>query len=170
MALKQKTAPYAGTEIPPERSRQLIDKLLRRYGVDAVVWSEVWAKNRVLLEFVVQLDDGRAVKVRLEPPAFAAKRKSYNSTTGHYELVDAPNWAQSYRLLYYYLKTKLESVVYGLRDIEEEFLSDLVVRDKTGRETTVGEIARAQLASGELRPAIEGPREPVDAEFQGVGA
>jgi hypothetical protein len=160
MGVKRKSAPYAGTEVPPERSKQQIEKLLREYGADGVQWSEIWAQNKSTLSFIFGIDNDRKILVRLEPPAFAQKRRTWNPAQGRYEQVDSPNWAQSYRLLYAYLKAKLESIAYGLRDVEEEFLSDLVVRDRMGREATVKELYQQQLGSGELRPALGAGSEP----------
>ena len=175
--LKRRTPPYSGTEVDPGRSKMQIEKLLRQYGVDGVSWTEVWSQNRAELRFVLEDDKKRPIMVRLQPPPFAVKRKMWVAEKGRYDQVDAPNWAQSYRLLYNYLKAKLESVAYGLRDIEEEFLSDIVIHDKTGRETTVGEMVGRQIESGEVRVSLPPGNEPeppkkegrpgaVDADFQ----
>lgn len=163
MPFRRKSAPYSGTEIPPEKSKVQIEKLLRDYGCDGVQWSELWKQNRAQITFVLQNPQGRSIMVRLEPPPFSSKRRTWVPETGHYEQVDAPNWAQSYRLLYAYLKAKLEAIAYGLRDIEEEFLADTVVRDQHGQERRVAEVYQEQLASGELRPAL-GPGGPIPAE------
>ena len=56
------------------------------------------------------------------------------------------------RLMYHYLKGKLEAVAWGLKDVEEEFLNDVLVHDQQGREATVGElIGRKALSQGQLK-------------------
>lgn len=42
----------------------------------------------------------------------------------------------------------VEAAAYGLREVEEEFLSDVIVRLPSGEETTVGEAMRPALAAG----------------------
>ncbi len=152
--MKQKKAPYADTEVPADKSRMKITELLRDYGAEGVQWSEVFSQNLTEVRFVLKHPSGRYVTVKVRPPAFGVTRKTWDAEKGRYELVVLPNWAQSYRLLYHYLKSKLEAVAYGLRDIEEEFLSDIVVRSQTGEETTVGEALRPSLAAGTFRPML----------------
>jgi hypothetical protein len=159
VVIRRKTPPYSGTTVDPATSKAQIEKLLRSYGVDGVQWSEMWTANKAQLQFVLSDDKGRRILIRLEPPPFSTRRRTWVPEKGRYEQVDSPNWAQSYRLLYSYLKAKLESIAYGLRDVEEEFLSDMILRDRDGHEVRVGEIVARQLDSGELRPAL-GPGEP----------
>lgn len=174
--IKRKKAPYSDTAVEPGKTKAEIEKLLRDYGVDGVSWTEIWSQNKAQLQFVLESEGKRPIMVRLEPPSFSMKRRSWSAEKGRHIEIDAPNWAQSYRLLKAYLKAKLESVAYGLRDLEEEFLSDMVVRDSQGRETTVGEIAERMFEAGEMRPMLGPGQEPppariarneaVDAEYR----
>ncbi len=163
--IRRKRAPYSDTEVPPERTKSEIERLLRDYGAEAVQWTEHYEHMRLEMRFVIRSDaeGARPVMVKLVPPAFLAKRKTWNAMKGYYETVDSPNWAQSLRLLKSYLKAKLESIAYGLRDVEEEFLSDVVVRDRAGNETTVLEAVHVALSSGELKPAL--PPGTKDADY-----
>lgn len=161
-----KKAPYRDTEVPPERTKWEIDRMLREFGADGVQWSEIWRENKAQVQFILEVAQGRRILVRLEPPPFLGKHRSYNPAKGYSEDVTAPNWAQSYRLLKAYLKAKLESIAFGLRDVEEEFLADLVMKDSTGQERTVREIYQEQLAQGTLRPALPAGRPIVDAEVR----
>lgn len=164
MTLKRRAAPYSGTQVPPEKSKVEIETLLRRFGADGVSWSENWKQNRAQVQFIIQEAGKRPILVRLEPPPFLESRKTWVAEHGRYEQVQAPNWAQSYRLLKAYLKAKLESIVYGLRDVEEEFLSDVVVRDEAGRDRRVGEIYAQQLEEGKITHALPpGTEEPAKA-------
>lgn len=167
--IRAKKAPYRGTEVPPERTKGEVERLLRDFGADGVSWTEIWSQNRAQLQFILEVEANKRVLVRLEPPAFLGQHRSYNAATGRSEVIKAANWAQSYRLLKAYLKAKLESIAYGLRDVEEEFLADLVVTDRQGRERTVREIYNEQIGSGELRRAL-GPGLPPVRETQTVDA
>ena len=176
MTLKRRAAPYSSTQVAPERSKVEIETLLRKFGADGVSWSENWKQNRAQVQFIIQAEGQRPILVRLEPPPFLEKRRSWVPEHGRYEQVDAPNWAQSYRLLKAYLKAKLESIVYGLRDVQEEFLSDVVVRDEAGRDRRVGEIYAQQLEEGKITHAlppgqedqVRGTRTIVDVEGRAV--
>jgi len=167
MTLKRRNPPYAGTEVDPHKSKVQIENLLRKYGVEGVQWSEIWSQNVVEMKFPLEDEKHRPVLVRLRPPPFSVKRKTWNAEKGHYEMVDAPNWAQSYRLLYNYLKTKLEAVAFGLRDVEEEFLADILVRGPDGREATVKELVDQQIDAGQIRPMLPGGAEPTVARKHG---
>lgn len=147
--IQAKRAPYAGTKVPAEQSRAEIDALLRRYGIVDRQWTELYSRNVVKLEFAVELPEHRFLRIRVTPPPFTAKRKTWDAKRG-YTTVEAPNWAQSMRCLLHWLKAKLEAVEYGLKSIEDEFLSDTVIHTADGRETTVAEALRPMLESGKL--------------------
>jgi hypothetical protein len=146
MPLLRKTPPYGNTKADPDRTVMQIGKLLQSYGVTNFQWTNLEGGKQ--LKFLLEPGEGkRPIGIRVTPPAFVAKRKTWNPEKGRHEVIEAPNWAQSLRLLYYWLKVKLESVAYGLREAEEEWLADtLIVVD--GREQTVGELLRPALADG----------------------
>ena len=171
--IAKKRAPYADTKVPVEQSRAEIDRLLRAYGVQDFQWTELWSRGLVRLEFALEKDEGKFIRIRVTPPPFTAKRKTWDEKRG-YVTVDSPNWPQSMRCLLHWLKAKLEAVAFGLKSIEDEFLSDLVVRTPDGQEKTVSELVRPALASGVLDvPSLTGgrpkeERQAPDAEFREV--
>ena len=69
---------------------------------------------------------------------------------GRYERVYSPNWAQSFRLLYWWLKAKLEAVAYGLTSVEQEFLSQVMVKLPSGEMTTMGAALTEPIFTGSL--------------------
>ena len=158
-----KKPPYQGTESDPDKTRMQIDKLLRDFGVSGVQWTTDYDHNRVGLAFMVETEI-RGVKkqigIKIEPPVFVAQRKTWNPRMGKYERVYAPNWAQSFRLLFWWLKAKLEAVAYGLTSVEQEFLSQVVVKLPSGQQTTVGAALVEPILVGNL--ALE--NKIVDAE------
>ena len=130
--------PYAGTDVPIDRSKAQISQLLREYGAGGVQWTDNFQTGQVQLRFVVQREDGKATAFQITPAAFKEKHTGWDSTKGRNVTVEAPNWPRAMRLLHAWLKSKLESIAFGLTEVEEEFLAQTVVRDIHGAETTVG--------------------------------
>jgi len=143
--LTPKKAPYADTEVGIEQSMMEINKLLKAYGINNYVWTTLWGENIVSLKFALEVKPGKYVPIRMTPPMFLAKRKNWNAKHNKYDIVDLPNWAQSLRLLFWLLKTKLEAIAYGFREVQEEFMGDILVRLPDGREGTMSEAMKQQL-------------------------
>ncbi|MBF6555536.1 MAG: hypothetical protein IVW52_05090 [Acidimicrobiales bacterium] len=159
--------PYIGTSVGVDQSKNQITKLLRDYGAEGVVWGDNFQTGEVNLRFAVQREDGRTTIFSITPAAFKEKHTSYDPVKGRSVTIEAPNWPRAMRLLHAWLKTKLESIAYGLTEVEEEFLAQMVVRDASGRETTAGELILPAIEQGGGRLALEPPRKRenvVDAE------
>jgi len=58
------------------------------------------------------------------------------------------NYEQSMRLFYWYIKSKLEAVAYGVKTFEKEFLDDLIYRLPDGRDVKVGDMILKQVGEG----------------------
>lgn len=155
--------PYGGTPLTVDQSKGQISKLLREYGVEGVQWTDNFETGQVHLRFVVRDEGGAATAFDIKPAPFLEDHKTYDSKVGHMVTVTAPSWPRAMRALYVYLKAKLEAVAYGLTEVREEFLSQMVVRDAHGAETTAGELVLAELGRGGGRLAIEPPRSKVGA-------
>ncbi len=165
MTLKLTKPPYGDTKISAEKSQQEITELLKKYGVSQVAWAVDYDSMKVQLQFVIEYEKPEdssihKIAILVRPPMFAAKRRTFNTKTGHYETLTLPNWAQSMRLLYYWIKAKLEAVSYGLNSVEKEFLSDIVTRLPDGSQKTVWELIEEQAK--EERFMLEAP-----ASFRG---
>lgn len=65
--------------------------------------------------------------------------------------VNTENPNQEYRLLFYWIKSKIEAVTWGLSTIEQEFLSNITTALPNGRVTSVGEIIAGLLAEDKLK-------------------
>ena len=138
-----KKPPYSATTADPERTEMQINKLLRDYGISKYQWAKDFERNQVYLNLIVEAEINgvkKEIGIKIEPPTFAAKRRTWNPRTGRNEVVFAPNWAQSYRLLYHWLKAKIEAIAYGLTTVEKEFLSQVVVQLPSGQSRTVSEL------------------------------
>lgn len=98
-----------------------------------------------VLEFVIDIEVKgvkRTLGFRMTAPMLSMKKKGI---TSH-------NINASYRLLWWYLKAKIEAVSYGLETLEKEFLSQIMTSLPDGRTVTVGETASDFIAS----PSAEG--------------
>ena len=138
--IKPRKPPYSDTKADPTTSEVQISKLLEEYGVSGTQWTKDFSKKTVSLRFVVEAEiKGKRMNIAIEliPPLFEARRRTYDQISGRYEKIYAPNWAQSFRLLYWYLKTKLEAIAYGLTTVEKEFLSDIVHKLPDGSTQTL---------------------------------
>ena len=151
--------PYFGTAVSVDRSKEQIGKLLRDYGAEGILWADDFRTGSVTLQFVVTRADGRATAYRITPAAFKEKHSSYDPMKGKHVTVEAPNWPRSMRLLQAWMKTKLESIAYGLTEVEEEFLAHMVVRDAHGQESTAGELVLEAIERGQGQLALEGRKD-----------
>ncbi len=146
--------PFQNTKIDPEKSRQEIDAMLRDFGAESVQWTTEWKLGKVNLKFLLPVEkEGvkKTIGVDIDPPLFAMQHKTYNPQSGQHEKIIAPNYAASMRMLFWWLKAKLEGIIYGMGSAEHEFLSHVMVTLPSGVSTTVGEaIIGDALTSGRL--------------------
>lgn len=136
--------PYEHTTIAPEKTKAEIEKLLKDHGIQDIQWTTY--KGDTVLRFLWHLNIKgveKEIMFEFKPPIIETKRMintKYGRTKATVQLE-----ATAYRLLYWYLKNKLEAVKYGLQSIEKEFLSQAVVALPNGKETTVGESIESVL-------------------------
>jgi hypothetical protein len=128
--------PYLDTIVPYERTKAEIEILLKSYGVKGIRWTSLEGQDDVL-EFIIEAEVQGVKKqlgITVRPPHIYIKKKLRG------QLVNTENINQEYRLLFHWIKSKIEAVVWGLSTIEKEFLSEIRFKLPDGRETTVGEV------------------------------
>ena len=153
--LKLTKPPYADTEVDAEKTQQDITQLLRKYGVSQINWQIDYDMEQVQLDFVIEYmkqedQTTHRIAVRVKPPMFAAKRRTWDPKLGRYKKEEMANWAQSMRLLFYWIKAKLEAVSFGLNSVEKEFLSDIITTLPDGSKMTVWDMISRQMANNGL--------------------
>ena len=152
-----KRIPYSDTSIAPEMTQGKIQRMLYDYGAKAVQWTEVG--DQVELKFIITDDKGRPFTVRVRPPMLVSRKR----TQGKYgSLANFVNKAASFRLLWWWLKSKLEAVSYGLVTFEQEFLANIAGHLPGGEEVTVGDLLIPKLAGMDLTDlarALPAPKE-----------
>lgn len=98
---------YAQTRVQPGQSRDSIEKLLTRIGVDLFRWTTMAGTEGI--EF-------RWPRPESSPVAFRFLIH-FDSPTKR---------AQMLRVLYWYLKSKVEAIEFGLVDMEQEFFPQML--------------------------------------------
>jgi tRNA nucleotidyltransferase (CCA-adding enzyme) len=159
--LKLTKPPYADTKVDAEKTQQEISQLLRKYGVSQVNWQVNYDLEQVQLDFVIEYQKQEdqsvhRVAVRVKPPMFAATRRTWDSKLGRYKKEEMANWAQSMRLLLYWIKAKLEAVSFGLNSVEKEFLSDIVSTLPDGSRMTIWDMISQQMENNSLMLEYKG--------------
>lgn len=132
--------PYEHTTIPPERTKADIETLLRSHGIEDIQWTSYHGETT--LKFVWKLTIKGVTKeigFQFTPPTIETKKRVWSQQDQRTIKATVQLQATAYRLLWHYLKNKLEAVRWGLISMEKEFLSQAIVSLPTGEVTTVGE-------------------------------
>lgn len=146
--LKLDKIPYEGSQVDPEKSKSQMQKLLQKYGADPVQWTQ--SGDNIVLRFGIRVEVKGVIKdlaIELAPPRFEKKVKQWNKSKSAYDHAFVPDTKRGLRLLYFYLKSKLEAIGFGLVDAEKEFLSQIVVQLPEGPRT-VGQLLEPIMAKG----------------------
>jgi hypothetical protein len=164
-----------GTEVPADRSRAEIEKILTRYGAESFMYG--WDREFAVLGFRFGV---KMVRFRLPMPdkddpkfRMTPSRKWARTDDQAYKAWEAET-RQRWRALKLVIQAKLEAVESGITSFEEEFLAHIVLPDNT----TVGDWATPQIEDAyktgkmpRLLPALPKPKrakkhddEPVEGE------
>lgn len=144
----------ARTDVPIERSRAEIERMLIRYGAKA--FQVGWEGDMSAISFkiadryirILMLMPDRVESTRSE----TGRKRTPTATERAYEQASRQRW----RALNLIIKAKLEAVAAGITTIEKEFISDIVMPDNR----TVGQWLSPQIesayASGKMPPLLPG--------------
>lgn len=160
-------APYADTSVPYGQTKSDIDEMLKEWGAKALRWTETPDSMKgvalPLLEFVFETEVEGVKKtygVRIKPPLTAKYVRAYGR---HGPRIATANKNGSMRLLYWYIKARIEAARFGIEDEFEAFMSHIIHALPNGETSTVGEtfekhpeIFAGMLPSFDIRmPALE---------------
>jgi hypothetical protein len=135
---KKVKIPYSGTTIPPERTKADIEKMLNDHNVSGIQWTTYQGKTSLKFIWKVMVKGvEKEILFSFTPPVIPSLKRSWTGT--RYEKINVNLEATSYRLLWHYLKNKLEAVRWGLESMEKEFLSHAVTSLPDGTQRTVGD-------------------------------
>ena len=139
-----KDIPYRNTTIPYGITKNHIDEMLKEAGAIALRWTDtpdsMKGTELPILEFIMTTEWEGVEKqfgIKIQTPLLYDKKRLGNRST-----VSTPNRNASMRLLYWYLKSRLEGIKFGLDDVVNAFMSRIVNQLPDGRTITLGEQIR----------------------------
>lgn len=138
-----KDIPYRTTTIPYGQTKTDIDEMLKEAGAIALRWTEtpdsMKGVSLPVLEFMLSVElEGmeKQFRVGIQPPLLYDKKRDRSG------VIETPNRNASMRLLYWYLKSRLEAVKFGLEDVFDAFMPRVINSLPDGRTITLGETMR----------------------------
>ena len=132
--------------------------MLKEFGAIDTAWAD--KNGQVILAFTMEAEikgQKGICSVQIMPPLFAKERRSWDPNQGKYAKSYEPNMSQSMRLLYHYLKAKLNAVAYGIRPFEEEFLAEINIQTAEGPKRFADYVKDKNLGL-----LLEGPKEQAE--------
>jgi len=131
--ISPKRPPYQNSTVDADKTRGQITRMLKEFGALDVGWVEKNMEVKLAFTMEAEIQNQKAIlTVQIMPPLFAKERRNWDKNVGKYVKSYEPNMSQSMRLLYHYLKAKLNAVAYGIRPFEEEFLAEINIRTNEG--------------------------------------
>jgi hypothetical protein len=134
----------ANTEVPVDRSRAELEKILEKYGASQFIYGT--EKNRVVIGFsmhdrMVRFNIPMPDKTDKEITTYKTGWQTKTRTAGAIEEKFNQAMRQRWRALVLVIKAKLEASESGITDFETEFLSHIILPDGS----TVGQWAKPQI-------------------------
>lgn len=152
--------PYWSTTIPATRSKIDIEEMLKEFSAKALRWTETPESMRgvacPILEFILEVElkgVKKEIGVMIQPPLLTEGKRTAGS---HGPRIQRPNLNASMRMLYWYLKSRMEASLYGMEDTFETFMSKIIMSLPDGTQTTIGKaiVERPEVFS-EILPTFE---------------
>ncbi len=146
MRFLAKDTPYKGTTISVEQTKMEIELMLKEFGIIALRWTETPDSIRgvelATIEFIIKVElkgVEKEIGFRIKPPLIMQTKG------GRSNKITTPAREQSMRLLFWWLKSKLEGVKFGMETIEKTLLSKVMMELEDGTSTTLGEVMENKL-------------------------
>ena len=135
---------YKSTSVNWAKSQTAIVKLLTARGIYQTRFTNL--EDKFVIEFLAPQDEGKPVGVRVIVPF---------KYTGQDEKRKQQELNRMHRVLFYHLKAKFVAIDSGLTEFMEEFMPHLIVMDKKGNSSTMGQVLLPQykesIESGEQK-------------------
>lgn len=159
-----KDIPYRNTTISYVQTKNDIDEMLKEAGVIALRWTDtqdsIKGTELPILEFIMTTEwNGveKSFSVQIQTPLLYDKKRDT-----YHRIINTPNRNASMRLLYWYLKSRLEGIKFGLDDVFNAFMSRITNELPDGRTITLGEqikqypnTIKETLPNFVIKPALE---------------
>ena len=124
---------YKNTSVNWAKSQTAIVKLLNARSIYQTRFTNL--ENKFAVEFLAPQPEGKPVGVRILVPS---------SYEGENEDKRQKELNRMHRVLFYHLKAKFVAIDSGLTEFMEEFMPHLIVMDKKGNSTTMGQVLLPQ--------------------------
>ena len=128
-----KNQSYKQTSVNWAKSQTAIVKLLTARSIFQTRFTNL--QDKFVLEFLAPQEVGKPIGVRIIVP-FLYQGSDENKKQQELN--------RMHRVLFYHLKAKFVSIDSGLTEFMEEFMPHLIVMDKSGNSTTMGQIMLPQ--------------------------
>ncbi len=123
------TNAYKTTQVNWAKSQQAMMKILSDVGIEQIRFTNL--PDRHVLEFVAK-EEGHIPKgVRIVTPLISKVSDNPDKRNKELNVI--------HRVLFNHLKAKFIAIASGLTEFEQEFMAHLIVTDKQGNSTTLGE-------------------------------
>ena len=135
---------YKNTSVNWAKSQTAIVKLLTDRGIYQTRFTNL--EDKFVAEFLAPQDKGKPVGVRVIVPV---------RYSGQDEKKKQQELNRMHRVLFYHLKSKFVAIDSGLTEFMEEFMPHLIIMDKKGNSSTMGQVLLPQyqksVESGEQK-------------------
>lgn len=129
------TQAYRSTDVYWSKSQGQIMKMLGEVGIEEIRFTSL--SDRFILEFMARIDERSIPKaVRIIIPLRTTKSDNPEKRNKELNII--------HRILLQHLKAKFIAIGSGLAEFESEFMAHLVITDKAGKSTTMGEMLLPQ--------------------------
>ena len=152
--------PYRNTKVNWGRSQAAILKLLNQRGIFQTRFTNL--ENKFAVEFLAQVKENeKPVGVRILVPI---------NYKGEDEKKREQELNVLHRVLFYHLKAKFTAIESNLTEFMEDFMPHLIIMDKNGNSTTLGQAILPQykesLESGKQKDfkLLEEPKDKKDKD------
>lgn len=153
---EEKRTYYKSTTISPERSKADIDKMLKDFGIATRAWITKDGDDLLIFEWKIDIEGViKNISFELKPPEIREMKRCWNQKTCRYEKVNVRNDAIAYRLLFNYIKNKLEAIRVGMVTVENEFMSQIKLSLRDGSSVTMGQSLGQLMSGNRLQNALE---------------
>lgn len=138
---------YKGTKVVWAKTQTKIVKLLNSKKIFETRFTNL--QNKFVLEFRAT-NEAKPISIRVIVPLQIRKT----------EVQQQQELNQMHRVLFHHLKSKFTAIECGLTEFMEEFMPHLIIMDKNGNSTTIGQTLLPQykesLESGKQKPFLLG--------------
>ncbi len=147
---------YKSTTISPERTKADIDKMLKDFGITNRAWITKDGDDLLVFEWIIEIEGiQKRIAFELRPPRIYEMKRVWNQKTSRTEKLNVQNDAIAYRLLFNYIKNKLEAIRVGMVTVENEFMAHIKFSLKNGTSTTMGQEFLTLFANHRIENALE---------------